>query len=285
MFLCIRVPSVKVPGNVVLSVETVFAERRQTKRIETVFTFYRPLPRVRSVKWRQICHEGRSCIVITQCPGGVKPREDLIPTGGRGTVTVVIDFPPETIQFSQADGSLSCMISLSSYGTFRRFVYGDGASNEGLISGSSRVAIEFNIPDLFAPEENDLTVSMHPLGEIAPLVAIREFMYFDNSVSITCYEGCEGSAKGNGEMSLALKNFPASSNISIFDQVAASFGSVAAKSMELVEDHEGCEETMTRLRLVTTMCDKFIFTRRSLVVSLSLAVKGDPRRGSSTSFV
>ena len=87
-----------------------------------------------------------------RCPG-VKPLESLIPMGGGGQLTVVIENPPD-FRFTENTGTSTATISLAlgkySYGEFVRVAFGDGESaGNGEVEKSEVVALEFQVSSVY----------------------------------------------------------------------------------------------------------------------------------------
>ena len=291
MFLRISVPSVDAPGEVTLSISAESSPGRLKRKVEAAFTFYRPAQVVRSVKWCEACIQGRTCMAMSFCAQGRAPLHDLIPLTGGGTMTIIVDFPPAALEFSEDNGASSSQISLSIDSLlivqFRRIAHGDGESNERIMRKSTRVAIEFEIPKLSgvsASSGRELLVSIQTPGSLAKTVATRRIMFFDEKVGIRCLRGCDSPAQGTGNVLVAISNFPVFPDISLIDQVVANFGNSPARSIEVEQEHEECQGAAICLRLVPPTCERCTFVRGSSDVLLTLMSRDDPMRGSKTKF-
>ena len=294
LFIRARIPSSAVPGNVVVHVQpSVNVPGRQLKSVQTLISYYKPLPVISSVRWCQSCTEGsRTCIVMGKCHGSV-PLDSLVPMSGGGVITVVIDDPPdfkfvENGQVTSA-GSSNAIISLAlgtySYGEFSRVAYGDGNPNGmGEVEKSERVALEFNVPQLFSAEGSKLTVMIHPEGALASSSASELFSFYDSSIEIVCLEGCDTPAIGQGDVIVAVKNLPLNFDSAAIGQVDAAFGEFPALSVDFDQSYSQCPVESTCLRLGVPSCNNCKTNQGIVEVVVSVSLKGNPMRGAKTSL-
>jgi len=176
--LCVGVPPFSTPGIVSISVECTRVELGSwtPKTAFSTFSFFKPLPAVRSVRWCSECNSGRTCIVMGSCGGAKAPLENMLPLSGGGTMVITLENPPPDFHFTASTGSTQAKILLalgdSNHGKFMRVAKGDGMSiGEGDVRASERVVLEFVIPELFSPTGDTLKVSITPVGAFAPASA------------------------------------------------------------------------------------------------------------------
>jgi len=291
MFITARVPTANVPGVVTVGVEQRLTESgRQQKQAFGSFSFFQPSPVASAMRWCPSCTPGaRTCIVMGKCGDGTAPLKDLIPQTGGGVLVLSIDFPPRDFTYKEVDGSSPALISLalgsSGYGNFNRVAYGDGKLEKGFVEKSASVALELSLPTFSSVEGTELVISIKSRDALSPSVASRMFQFFDNRITITCLHGCSGPAHGSGETVVAVTNFLLSSDLAATDQVLAGFGDQDSPSIYFAQKHPDCPADATCLRLEQPACAECKFERGSLQVALSLSLKADPIRGSTTEFM
>ena len=194
--------------------------------------------------------------------------------------------------FAQDDGSTSDEVLLklgeSGYGIFKRVAQGDGELDEGgQVTQSEVVSLEFDVPELFSPAGEQLTVSIQPAGALAAKSAALGFPFYDDSITLECLSGCQSHQLGGESTIVALTNFPLASDLSIFDQVSCTFGSFDALDLAFasVDDNFKCsEEGITCLRLTQPPCDACTFQDGALAVDLTVTMITDVTRGATSSF-
>jgi len=296
--LRVRVPPVSGPGDVAISVEYVRVQIGiwAPKSVRSTMSFFRPLPVVQSVRWCHVCKSAnaRTCIVMGSCGGGKAPLENLLPFTGGGTMVITVENPPTNLRFNEISGETSSDMLLqlggSSFGVFVRVAQGNGQAVGGQVTASERVVLEFAIPELsgdFDASGNQLKVSITPVGALSLSSASMGFSCFDDQISIKCLEGCHGSAKGGQPLLLALTNFLLTSDISLFDQVVATFGDFEAVGLEFGQNSDNAQcggAAVTCISLTQPECVDCVFERGALVVDLSVAMKVDLTVGSMASF-
>jgi hypothetical protein len=285
VFLQLKVPTWPRPGDASITVTAAAAPGRQARSVSSSFSFYQPLPSALSARWCNICKENsRTCIVMGRCGDKSEPLIDLLPLSGGGTVTVLVKDPP-AIVFNKADGSSSDMIGLalgdSSYGTFKRVAYGNGATHGDKIVNSTLIAVEFDIPDLYSADAEQMEISMHPSEALAPSLASLAFAFFDDDISMVCLENCQSPEGGITGMVVSLTNFPMDLETAPSDQLFARFGQFDAVSIAWAGSHQNCTNEHTCLELTSPACVDCIFPQGHLDLALSVGLKADPSRGAN----
>jgi len=286
----VRVPPVSTPSIISISVEYTHVKLGSwtPKTAFSAFSFFKPLPAVRSVRWCSKCNSGRACIVMGSCGGAKAPLENMLPLSGGGTMVITLDNPPSEFRFTASTGETQARMLLalgdSSHGEFVRVAQGDGMSiGMGEIIASERVILEFVIPDIFAATGDALRVSITPVGALSPASASMGFSFFDQNILIECLQGCQGSAHGQHSTILALTNFQLDPGIPLLDQVMVIFGDFEAAVLVFANDHARCVSG-TCIMITQPECDDCIFDRGALTVDLSVVMKADRTVRSTTSF-
>ena len=290
VYLSVRVPTWPMPEDVSVGVTAAAAPGRMTRSVSSRFTFYQPLPSALSARWCSSCAtDARTCIVMGLCGDDSVPLRNLLPLSGGGTVTVLVRDPPANLAFKKVDGTSDDMLTLalgSSFGEFKRIAYGDGETDENSerTVQSTIVAIEFDIPELYSASAEQMEITLHPSGDLAPALATLAFKFFDNTIAMKCLEGCKSRAGGNEVAVVAITNFPMDLGAAATDQVFAMFGDFEATSVDFAS-HMNCSSQDTCLQIVSPACEACIFSRGSLELSLSVGLKADPTRGANAKFV
>ena len=277
LFLRIKVPAQNSRGDVIVSIERRDNPAgRLERQVSFIVTYYEPPPVITFVKWCPSCEEsetatGEPCMAMGRCRDGSEPLLNLVPLSGGGVLTVYIRNPPD---ISEPEISLS--LGDSDYADFSKYA----------VRTRGMVALEFTVPLLDSPQGSELRLTIAPQSGvcISPCEASHPFSFFDDSVSLTCLEGCESAANANQEVLVAITNFPVSDDLSVLDQVFAQFGDVEAISIEKEQDHSNCTGDVRCFRLVAPTCDQCSFDRGSRTVVLAVSLKADPSRGAQTDF-
>jgi hypothetical protein len=286
LFVRVRVPAATAPGKAAILVQpSSNSADRRLKKVDAQILYYRPLPVISSMRWCQTCAEkARTCIVMGRCGDGSEPRDNLIPMSGGGVVTLQMENPPD-FQFLESNGESEAMIMLrlgtNSYGEFSRVAYGNGETIDGKVEKSDLVALEYAISELLSPEGDQAVLSIWPAGALSSSSASQVLAFFDDSVSVQCLEGCDSPATGMGHVVVAVTNLPLDLASAAVGQVDAIFGLSDALSVEF---YYNCPTDSICLRLGVPGCNRCKFERGFSEVLLSVSLKGDRMRGSTTLF-
>jgi hypothetical protein len=288
LFVRVRVPPATVPGKVAIRVEpSSNSADRRLKKVDAQILYYRPVPVISSMRWCQTCAEkARTCILMGRCGDGSEPLDNLIPMSGGGVVTLQMEDPPD-FKFLESNGKSEAMIMLSlgtnSYGEFSRVAYGNGETKDGKVDKSDLVALEFAISELSSPEGDQAVLSILPAGALFSSSASQVLAFFDDLVSVQCLEGCDSAATGMGHVVVAVTNLPLDLASAAVGQVDAIFGLSDARSVEIYETYH-CPTDSICLRLGVPGCNSCKFERGFSEVLLSVSLKGERMRGSTTPF-
>ena len=283
-----RVPPATAPGTVTISIQPASSSpERQLKRAEAILSYYRPLPVISSMRWCQTCaKEARTCIVMGKCSDGSMPLDGLVPMSGGGVVTLQVTDPPD-FRFVESNGVSEAMIMLAlgtnNYAEFLRVAYGNGKNQDGEVEKSDLVALEFAIPGLSSSEGDQAVLSILPAGGLASSSASQVFAFFDNAVTLQCLQGCDSAATGTGYAVVAVTNLPLDPSSAAVSQVDAMIGLFEALSVQF-DETPYCPADNVCLRLGVPSCSDCDFENGFLEVLLSVSLKGDPMRGSTTRF-
>jgi hypothetical protein len=172
-------------------------------------------------------------------------------------------------------------LGTNSYGEFSRVAYGNGETIDGKVEKSDLVALEYAISELLSPEGDQAVLSIWPAGALSSSSASQVLAFFDDSVSVQCLEGCDSPATGMGHVVVAVTNLPLDLASAAVGQVDAIFGLSDALSVEF---YYNCPTDSICLRLGVPGCNRCKFERGNSEVLLSVSLKGDRMRGSTTLF-
>jgi len=273
LFLRIKVPPRTEPGDVTVSIEPL---GQPEFNVQFPLSYYLPLPVVREAKWCRSCHGEASCIVMGKCGDGESPLESMVPSSGGGKMVVVIENPPLGLSFGQQTQTMvSLALGTSNFASFRKGAFGS----------AEIVAVEFEIPPLASPRGDVSVLTIVPKNAISPSVSSFSFTFFDDSISLTCLEGCQCAASPIKDMLVSITNLPLSENMALFDQILSTFGELESVSIRQERDHVNCTSLATHcFWLVVPKCDGCSFNRGSLKVVFSMSLKSDASRRAQTVF-
>uniref|UniRef100_A0A7S0E8W5 GPS domain-containing protein n=1 Tax=Hanusia phi TaxID=3032 RepID=A0A7S0E8W5_9CRYP len=262
------------------------------REASTTFTYYKPSPVVKLVRFCRTCNAGSMCIVNSVCGNGKSPQagfvtwSDLQQPSNDNIVEVALENVDDWISVSIAeDGTL-----VGTAGFVVTFGADEGVADVGnrlssvtVVNGRSAI-LRTRIPVIQGIGSLDCTVSLRTSGSsMLSWTVAFQMQVVDDRRELRCISGsCVAPVTSPSPLTASIKNVPLTSKSAAQDQLVVKLGSQTADFAVV-----SCNASVIIISVIPPeyTCSACTVSGGSSTVMFQASMRSDPSIAASTDFV